>query len=160
MFEGISDGTQTLGEIFSLYCVPSWTISFFFFKPGMYKCLCSKTKVCKNMLFSFAALSLCLLSFLCFKSLLSFQSFIYHFPWRFRSEVASVWPSIPLLNSWLPCFIYFTWVQDLIMFCPIFLPCVMGESIVARDDLTHLTFSRGYQESVMVNVSVIFLLRS
>lgn len=106
------------------------------------------------MLFSFATLSLCLFCFLCSKSLLSFQSFIYHFPWRFRSEVASVWPSIPLLNSWLPRLICTTWVRDLIMLCSVCLPCLMCESIVVRDGLTHPTFSKGNQESVIINVSV------
>lgn len=53
------NGSQNLGEIFSLCCVPSWTICIFFLLC-LYNCFSSKTKVCKNMLFSFAILSLCL----------------------------------------------------------------------------------------------------
>ena len=75
--------------------------------------------------------------------------FSYHFPSGFRWKVASLQPSILMSSEFVASLLYVyvsPWVQDPIMFCWVFLSCLVGESIV-RDGVIHLTSSKGYQGS-------------
>lgn len=89
--------SQRLGEIFSLYCMPYWTI-WNFFLSCIYNCFCNKNE---NKMYC-SLLELC--SFGClvsFASKVSFHFFIYHFPSGFMSKIASVQPFIPLPSEFM-----------------------------------------------------------
>lgn len=138
-----------LWEKFLVFIVSLNHLYFFFFLLCLYNCFCSKTKVGKNRLFSFV-----LCPFACSVSSASEVSFPF-------SLSSTIFPGgsdqrLPLYGHpslfWMHgSLILFIPRECRILLCSvsIFLPCLMGESIVVRDGLTHLTSSKGYQESVM-----------
>ena len=84
-------------------------------------------------------------SFLCFKRI---TSFLLQFSFE-SDERLPLWRHafFFLLNVWLPHFMYTGYippqVQYPVMFCWVFLSCLVGESII-RDGVIHLTSSKGY----------------
>ena len=110
----------------------------------MFNCFYNTMKMCKNVLSTFETLSFCSLSFLCFRRITSFLL-------QFSSESDERLPLcghpfFSLLNVWLPHFMHTEHlspqVQYPVMFCWVFLSCLMGESII-RDGAIHLVSSKG-----------------
>ena len=119
-------------------CLTLWTFLQYF------NCFYNTMKMCKNVLSTFETLSFCLLSFLCFSRITSFLL-------QFSSESDERLPLcghpfFSLLNVWLPHFMYTEYlspqVQYPVMFCWVFLSCLVGESII-RDGAIPRASSKG-----------------
>lgn len=121
-------------------------LEFFLFFLCIYNSFCNKIKTHKNVLFTFGNLSICFFSFLHFRSL-SFLFCIYRFPSKGSDQRSPLRSHLflSLLNSRFPYFVCTAMSAYPIVFCWAILPCLVGESTVARESLIHPAFSKDFQ---------------